>query len=170
MRPPFGVRLAFVVFIVAELALLVLVGQWLGGWAIFWLLLATGFVGGWAIQRAGVRTWTAMREGVLSGTAPELSGPGSMFTGGLLLIAPGFITDLVGLLLVVPQTRGVTRRMLGGLLPQLPVPRPRGQRPPGPPGQDGPVVEGEVIEGEVVEGEVIDQEPPDDGGNPPARA
>ncbi len=169
MRLPFATRLAFVLLVVAEIAVIVLAAQWLGGWAVFGLILATGLIGGLVVRHEGIRAWTAVGEAVRSGRVPEhdMAASGLAVTGGFLLVLPGFLTDLLGALLVVPSTRPVVRRMTSRLLPPGLAAGPGsgayGQRPPGGsrPGA-GPVVEGEVVEGEVVEGDVVRGDERDD--------
>lgn len=152
MRLPFATRLAFVLLVVAEIAVIVLTAQWLGGWPVFWLIIATGLVGGWVVRREGIRAWSAVGEAVRTGRVPEhdMAASGLVVTGGFLLILPGFVTDLLGALLLVPATRPAVRRMASGLLPLGPGgagPATRGQRPPpgGSTSGGGPVIEGEVV-------------------------
>jgi UPF0716 protein FxsA len=152
MRFPFSVRLAFVLTVVAEIAVFVLAVRTLGGWATFWLLLATALLGGWVVRNEGIRAWTRLNEALQAGRMPAAEGAPSQaaIAGGFLLILPGFLTDLLGLLLVIPQTRGWFQGRFSGLLPPPPDRR-RTSTSDG-----GPIIHGEVIEGEVVD-------PPDDG-------
>jgi UPF0716 protein FxsA len=139
MRLPFSTRLGFVLAVVAELAVFVLAVRTIGGWATFWLVLATTFLGGWVIRKEGLRAWTSISEALRTGQAPGRNDAPSraVMAGGLLLVAPGFLTDLIGLLLVVPGTREWISRRFGRLLPS---PRP-----------SGPVNGGTVIQGEVID-------------------
>lgn len=144
MRPPLRARLVFVALVIAELAVIVLLAGWLGGWVVFWLMVATSLLGGWVVRNEGVRAWTALSEAVRAGRAPERTEPASRaaIAGGFLLILPGFITDLVGAALVAPPTRHQTTRLLTRL-------RPATAYRPGPDG--GRPRRGEVIEGEIVD-------------------
>ncbi len=169
MRLPFATRLAFALLVVAEIAIIVLAAQWLGGWPVFWLIVATGLVGGWAVRREGIRAWSAVAEAVRAGRLPEhdMATSGLVVIGGFLLILPGFVTDLLGALLILPPTRSMMRRMMTRLLPPglavgARVARWRPRQPGDAAPQPGPVVEGEVIEGEVVDGEVAHRDEPDD--------
>lgn len=150
MNVPFSVRLAFVVAVVAEIAVIVLLAKLIGGWWTFALILGTAFLGGWIIRKEGLRAWTAIRDAVQAQQAqpPELGSSQAAMAGGLLLVLPGFITDAIGLLLVLPVTQNWARRSFGRAL------RPR-QRPA------GPTVHGDVVDGEVVD----DHESPDTGRN-----
>lgn len=162
MRVPFVTRVAFVIYALAELGAFVFMVRWLGGWPVFGLVLATGLLGGWLIQREGVRAWTAVGDALRAGRAPDLDMASSrvVIAGGFLLTLPGFVTDLLGLLLVVPATRPLVRRLWAAVLP-LPARGP--ERGFG--GLDGdrrgpsvPPAQGEVIEGEVIDGD--SDEPP----------
>lgn len=153
MNVPFSVRLAFVVAVVAEIAVIVLLANLIGRWWTFVLVLATAFLGGWVIRKEGLRAWTAIRDAVQVQQAqpPELGSSQAAMAGGFLLVLPGFITDAIGLLLVLPVTQNWARRSFGRALR---AGRP-GQRPA------GPTVQGDVIDGEVVD----DTDAPDSGRN-----
>lgn len=157
MRLPFATRLAFVLYALAEFGLFVVLVRWLGGWPVFWLVLATGLLGGWLIQREGVRAWTAIGDAVRAGRAPEhdLASSRVVITSGFLLTLPGFVTDLLGLLLLAPVTRPLVRSLWARVIPPLPgrgggpsggAQHPRGSHPPGVPPSEGPVIEGEVVD------------------------
>jgi UPF0716 protein FxsA len=144
MRPPLKARMMFLALLIAEIAVIVLAARWLGGWVVFWLMVATSLLGGWVVRNEGIRAWTALSEAVRAGRAPERGKHASRaaIAGGFLLMLPGFITDLVGAALVLPPTRDPTTRLLSRFRP-APAVR------PGP--YAGPPPRGEVIEGEIVD-------------------
>ena len=144
MRPPVRVRVLLFALLIAELAVIVLLARWLGGWVVFWLMLATSLLGVWVVRHEGVRAWTALSEAVRAGRVPERDkqASGTAIAGGVLLILPGFLTDLVGAALVLPPATHRTTRLLSRLTP-APAFR------PGP--YAGPPSRGEVIEGEIVD-------------------
>jgi UPF0716 protein FxsA len=162
MNVAFPVRLAFVVAVVAEIAVIALLASLIGGWWTFLLILATALLGGWVIRKEGLRAWTAIRDAVQAQQTqpPELGSSQAAMAGGFLLVLPGFITDVLGLLLVLPATQNWARRSFGRAL--------RARRPrPGGPTVRGDVVEGEVVDPEapndernVIEGDVIDPDDP----------
>lgn len=131
-----------------ELITIYVVAQWLGwGWTL--LLILLGFPAGFAIMRnAGDR---ALREA----TAAQQSGrdydpvPAALtFVGGLLVMLPGFWTDLLGLLMVVPWTQRLfRRRAVRWFGPMVSVRMPGARYPGGanPFGSGGTVIEGTVI-------------------------
>ncbi|HET6728952.1 MAG TPA: FxsA family protein [Jiangellaceae bacterium] len=139
MRAPFAVRLGIAFYAVAEVGLLVLAVQWLGGWPTFLLVLATSLLGGWIILTTGVNAFGSLEDAVRAGRAPDarLADAGLVMTGGLLLVLPGFITDVAGALTVLPATRPLVRRVLRrvGLAARRP-----------PPVGSGPVIRGEVVD------------------------
>jgi UPF0716 protein FxsA len=152
MRTAFPVRLAFAAYVVVEVALFVLGVRWLGGGAVFVWVLATAVLGAVLVRREGVRAIETVRVAMRERRAPERTVPdrGMVATGGLLLILPGLLTDVIGLVLVIPVTRPIARRLLAILGPALagrvgraPVVRSQSTLPTQPP---GPVVRGEVLD------------------------
>lgn len=153
MRLPLRSRVLLFALLIAEIAVIVSLGRWLGGWTVFWLMIATSLLGGWVVRTEGIRAWTALSEALQAGRAPERGRHASRaaIAGGFLLILPGFITDLVGAALILPPTRQPTTRLLSRLRPG-PAQRTRPHA--------GPAPRGEVIEGEIVEGEIVDDDEP----------
>lgn len=108
-------RLAFlfVVVPVVELAILVRIGQAIGLWPTVALVLGTGALGAALARREGMRVLFAFRQELAAGRLPAqalLDGV-SVLIGAALLLAPGVLTDLVGLgLLFAPSRRWIQRR------------------------------------------------------------
>ncbi|WP_035856303.1 FxsA family protein [Cryptosporangium arvum] len=108
---------AFVVLIVAatvEITLLVRVGQEVGlGWT-FLLLVGSALLGSWLLRREGARAFRALREAAAAGRTPakETAEGAVVLAGGLLMILPGLISDVVGLLLLVPPIRALAGRLV----------------------------------------------------------
>ena len=101
-----------------ELYVLIQVGQVIGaGWTVL-MLLGSSVVGSWLIRREGSRAWKALNATLAQGRMPtrELADGALVVAGGIFMIAPGFVSDLFGLFLVLPVTRPVARRLLRGLL------------------------------------------------------
>ncbi|HQR27785.1 MAG TPA: FxsA family protein [Nocardioides sp.] len=141
--------LAFLVVPLLEIYVLVQVGQVIGVWWTILLLVADSVLGAWLIRREGGRAWVGLNEALASGRMParELADGALILVGGTLMLAPGFVTDLFGMALILPFTRPfmrrvltqvVTRRLLVGGLPQ------DAARPGS--GSQGPVVRGEVVD------------------------
>ncbi|MCR1780925.1 FxsA family protein [Nocardioides carbamazepini] len=106
--------LAFVVMPVLEIVVLIQVGQVIGPWWTILLLVLDSIVGAWLIKREGRRAWLALRERVETGRLParELADGVLVVLGGAFLLSPGFVTDVLGILLILPVTRPLFRSLL----------------------------------------------------------
>jgi len=107
--------LLFLLVPVLEFLLLLRMGEWIGGWPTLALVLATGFVGVLLVRGEGVRRLRRLRGDLSSGRAPAGAMGGiSLVAGGLLLMFPGLVTDVLGLVLLFPPTRALLVGWLGG--------------------------------------------------------
>ncbi|TDC61830.1 FxsA family protein [Actinomadura sp. GC306] len=164
------ILLAFILVPVLEIYVLIQVGQAIGFWPTAGLLAAQAVLGAWLIRREGRRAWGALYETVRTGVLREreLGDAVLVMAGGVLLLLPGFGTDVLGLALVLPFTRPLLRRALAAFAERrmraaevraatiVPPPGyggagfdPFGRRPGAPEPVEtppGPVVRGEVIE------------------------
>jgi UPF0716 protein FxsA len=106
--------LMFIAVPIAEIWLIIQVGQTIGAWQTVVALVAISVLGAWLVRREGRRTWAALTTAVQRGRLParELLDAGLVLVGGTLLLTPGFLTDLVGLVFLLPPTRPVARRLL----------------------------------------------------------
>ncbi len=101
--------LAFTVVPLLELYVLLAVGQAVGFWPTVAWTLFTALTGGALARREGLAVLTSWRDSLTGGTAPShgvLDGV-LILLGGALLITPGVLTDVTGLLLLIPPTRRV---------------------------------------------------------------
>jgi UPF0716 protein FxsA len=106
--------LLFIVVPIAELAVLIQVGQEIGVWWTIAILIADAIVGSILMRAQGRAAWRRFNEALATGRVPArevLDGALVMF-GGLLMLTPGFITDILGFLLLIPPTRAVARAVL----------------------------------------------------------
>lgn len=153
--PAWALVVLFVVMPLAEIFVLIQVGQVIGPWWTILLLVADSIIGGWLIRREGGRAWRALTTALQSGSMParELADAALILIGGTLMLSPGFVTDAFGVLMILPFTRPIARRLLTKVVARrLAAPYVAGpytaptnaQRPPQGPG--GPVVKGEVID------------------------
>ncbi len=148
----------FVAVPLAEIYLLVQLGQVIGPWWTILVLLADGAFGAWLVKREGARAWRALSETLSSGRMPsqELADGALVLVGGTLLVTPGFITDVVGLLCILPFTRPLARRVLTRLVARRLTVRVAGTRT-GPPSADAdPRTRRRPGDHEVVRGDVVD--------------
>ena len=106
--------LLFIAVPLAELAVIIQVGQLIGVWWTIGLLLADSLLGSWLLRHQGRAAWRRFNEALQSGRVPTrevLDGTLVIF-GGALLLTPGFITDVFGAVLLVPPTRALVRSVL----------------------------------------------------------
>jgi len=110
---PYALVVAFLLVPIAEIAVIIEVGRVIGGWQTLVLLLLESLLGGWIVKREGLRAWRALRAAIRRGTMPtvELIDAALVLVGGTLLLAPGFLTDIVGFFFVLPPTRPLARRL-----------------------------------------------------------
>ena len=145
----------FVVVPLAEIYVLVQVGQVIGAWWTILLLVLDSIFGTWLIRHEGSRAWEALRVALDSGRMParELADGALILIGGTLMLAPGFVTDGFGILMILPVTRPLFRRVLTGVVANRLVVLGPGLRGSGPgtAQRPGPDPEGPVIRGEVVD-------------------
>lgn len=104
----------FVVVPALEIWGLFTVGKLIGGWQTFALLLLSGFVGAYLAKREGLKVWTNAQRQLSAGQVPThaIMDGVCIFAGGLMMMAPGFLSDVLGLLLVFPITRPLFRHRL----------------------------------------------------------
>ncbi|TFE27826.1 FxsA family protein [Cohnella luojiensis] len=106
-------KLPLAVFLLAlmELWFIFMVGKWIGGWATLALLIGSGALGAWLIKTEGRKVWQQARQQMEAGQAPghSLLEGLCVLAGGILLIAPGFLSDIVGLTMLLPFTRPLYR-------------------------------------------------------------
>jgi UPF0716 protein FxsA len=106
--------LAFIVVPLVELAIIIQVGQAIGLLWTIALLVVDSVVGAWLVRREGTRAWSRFRAALDRGRVPTdevLEGALVLF-GGALMLTPGFASDALGLLLMIPPARRVIAAML----------------------------------------------------------
>lgn len=110
----FKLFLCFTLIPVAELYLLIKVGTVIGGLNTILLVILTGFAGAWLARMEGMQTMLRLRTNLAQGLMPaeELIDAVIIFAAGIVLITPGLITDIFGLLLLWPPSRNWFKRQL----------------------------------------------------------
>ena len=136
----------FVLVPIAEIYVIIQVGQAIGAlWTVL-ILIVDSLIGARLLSWQGRRAWVAFQGALTEGRIPhrEVLDGVLIILGGAFLLTPGFITDAVGLLLLIPPTRAAFRRLLTRMMlrptrlgwarviiggPRGQGPRPQGPRP-----------------------------------------
>ena len=107
--------LFFAVVALAELATFMAVESQIGLGATLLIALATAVLGSALVRRAGMTVWADFRRKLGEGGLPtrELSHGASILVAGALLISPGFLTDAIGFLLLIPAVRDKVHQFAG---------------------------------------------------------
>jgi UPF0716 protein FxsA len=161
-----------VVVPIIEIAVLIAVGQQIGLALTLLLMLATSALGGWLLRHEGGRAWRAFQADVAANRPPGVTATDGLLVliGGIFMLVPGFVSDIFGLLLILPPTRRIARSLLlrsftGRISPAAATslfgprrvrvrpgqaqPTAPPQRPTGPQSTEHP---------QAIEGEIIDQD------------
>ncbi|WP_051712387.1 FxsA family protein [Spirillospora albida] len=167
---PLVLVLAILLTPVVEIYTIIQVGHALGGWPTLALLAAETAVGALIVRREGRRAWRALNDTLQRGVLPdrELADAALIMAGGVLLLIPGFVTDAVGFLLVLPFTRPLVRSALARYAGRRAraagaADGPRVMFAPGPvfpPADGGGASRDGVPSGPVVRGEIVDDDTP----------
>jgi UPF0716 protein FxsA len=106
--------LALLVLPIAELYVIVQVSAQIGFWNTLGIMVLVAVAGAWLIRHQGTKAWIRFNEQIARGQVPtrELLDGVCIVLAGLLLITPGFLTDVAGLLLLLPPTRALARAVL----------------------------------------------------------
>ena len=131
----FALIALFIIIPIAELYVILKVGDLIGTVPTLALLVADSLLGSWLIRSQGRVVWRRFQDTMQAGRVPhrEVFDGVLVIFGGAFLITPGFITDIIGVLLLLPPTRSVFRRWLirrGGRLVGISIATGR-RTPPG---------------------------------------
>jgi UPF0716 protein FxsA len=135
------VLLALLAASIVELTVLIAVGHAIGVLATVGLLVLASLVGAVLLRRESARTLAAFVEAIRTRRPPhqELLDGTLIAAAGVLIVLPGFVSDILGLLLLIPFTRALVRaRILRSVSRRTPV---------------------RCAPGAVIEGEVVDEPP-----------
>ncbi|GED68265.1 UPF0716 protein YtzA [Brevibacillus reuszeri] len=110
-------RILVVLFVVVfgiELWGLIAVGSLIGGWNTVFLVILTGLFGAWMAKQQGIQVFRMVQFQLARGQMPTetLIDGVLVLIGGLLLLLPGFISDVIGLIFLIPYTRMILRHLL----------------------------------------------------------
>lgn len=184
-RRPWALPLLLVLLVLVpltEIFVLLQVGNWIGLLPTIGLLIVVAIFGTWLSKREGGKAWKGLNQAINTGELPsgQIANAAMILVGALMLVFPGFLTDIVALLFLLPFTRPLMKKLFSwavagqakkftdgmpGMMPPIGMPRMPGY----PPTVDGtgthtpdgrmrnPGESGEVIEGEVIDGEEPDR-------------
>src|SRR5215210_7515300 len=107
----------FILLPIAELYVIIQVGQAIGLLPTLAILVIDGFVGAALARSQGRAAWARFNQALAEGRVPatETFDGAMIIVGGAFLLAPGFITDAIGLLLLLPPTRALMRGAISRL-------------------------------------------------------
>lgn len=108
----------FIVVPIIELYVIIQVGQAIGIVPTLALLLADAILGSMLLRHQGRSAWQRFNAALNERRFPgkEVADGAMIVVGGTLLLTPGFVTDIFGLLLLIPPTRAIARRLLKGIV------------------------------------------------------
>ncbi len=114
---PLILLIFFIALPIAELYVIIQVGQAIGILPTLALLVLDGFVGAALARSQGRNAWERFNRALGEGRVParETFDGAMIILGGALLLAPGFITDVFGFALLIPPTRALLRGVVGRL-------------------------------------------------------
>jgi UPF0716 protein FxsA len=103
----------FILVPIAELAVIIQVGQAIGVWWTIALLIADSVLGSMLMRSQGRAVWRRFNQTLQAARVParEVADGVLVIFGGALLLTPGFLSDIVGLLFLLPPTRALIRRV-----------------------------------------------------------
>ena len=106
--------LAFTLIPAIEIYLLIEIGSFIGALNTIMMVFATGLAGAYLARLQGIQTMLRVRASLAQGVMPteDLIDALIIFAAGIVLLTPGFVTDLTGLLLLFPVTRRYFKRFM----------------------------------------------------------
>ncbi|MBW1980127.1 MAG: FxsA family protein [Deltaproteobacteria bacterium] len=106
--------LGFTLVPIAEIYLLIKIGSHIGALNTIAVVIVTGILGASLARLQGLQTLVRVRQSLEHGELPaeEMLDALLIFVAGVVLLTPGFITDLAGLALLIPQSRNRFKRWL----------------------------------------------------------
>ncbi len=106
----------FIVVPIVELWVIIEIGSLIGVWPTIALLLADALLGSLLLRHQGRGAWRRFNAALEERRFPgrEVADGLLIAIGGTLLLTPGFVTDIVGVIFLIPPTRAIVRRVMRG--------------------------------------------------------
>lgn len=97
-----------------EIGVFIWVGSIVGPWWVVLLIFLSGILGVWFARQEGIGIWFRANEVIQQGRVPteQIIDGLCVLVGAILLFAPGFVTDIIGLLFIIPLTRYPLRQFI----------------------------------------------------------
>lgn len=104
-----------------EIGVMIWAGGQIGPWWVVLLIIFTGIIGAWLAKRQGLDTFRKAQHAMQAGRAPqeEIFDGICILIGGIVLLTPGFITDAIGFVLLIPSTRRPIKELIKKTLHQM---------------------------------------------------
>ncbi|WP_246218344.1 FxsA family protein [Litoribacterium kuwaitense] len=117
--------LLFIIVPLLETILFILLGRVIGFWPTVIGILLTGVIGAWLLKKEGSKVLEAIRMKTNQGIPPteELLDGACIVVGGIFLLTPGFITDTVGFVLLLPPLRRGPKQLIKKLISYIALQR-----------------------------------------------
>lgn len=109
-----SVLFTFIACIFAEIALFILVGKAIGVLPTLLVIIFTSVLGIFIAKKQGVKSFNAIQTQIAQGQPPgvALIEPFMIFVGAILLVIPGFLTDIIGLMMFTSFTRNLFKPLI----------------------------------------------------------
>ncbi len=106
----------FIAIPIVELYVIIQIGGLIGVWPTIALLLADALLGSLLLRHQGRGAWRRFNQAIAERRFPgrEVADGLLIAIGGTLLLTPGFVTDIVGAIFLIPPTRAIVRRAMRG--------------------------------------------------------
>ncbi|WP_188453429.1 FxsA family protein [Virgibacillus oceani] len=113
--------LALLIVPALEIGIFVWAGGIIGPWWVVALIILTGVIGVAIAKKQGIETWNRARQSMSYGSVPasEIVDGICIFMGAIFLLTPGFLTDFIGFILVLPWTRQPFKLLILKLIKQM---------------------------------------------------
>jgi len=106
--------LAFVAIVFAEIATFIVVGKWIGVFPTLLFIVLTSVLGVYLVKKRGTKSLQTIQKSIEQGQPPgvALIEAFMMFIGAVLLIVPGFLSDIIGLMMFTSFTRNLFKPVI----------------------------------------------------------
>ncbi|KAA3619668.1 MAG: membrane protein FxsA [Calditrichaeota bacterium] len=104
----------FIAMPLIEISILIKLGEVFGFWPTLWLVVLTGILGAFLARKQGINTYNKIQQELAEGRMPasQMLDGLLILIGGIVLLTPGLITDLIGFSLLFPFVRKIIKEYL----------------------------------------------------------